>query len=71
MIEMKVMGIAIDTASGSPIIVLNDIDNRKALPIQIGSAFLLSISFKTIIGEPDAVSMAIPITFISIIYISL
>lgn len=38
MIEMKVMGIAIDTASGSPIIVLNDLDNRKALPIWIGSA---------------------------------
>ena len=38
MIEMKVMGIAIDTASGSPIIVLNDIENRKALPIWIGSA---------------------------------
>lgn len=38
MIQMKVMGIAIDTASGSPIIVLNDIENRKALPIWIGSA---------------------------------
>ena len=38
MIEMKVMGIAIDTASGSPIIVLNDNENRKALPIWIGSA---------------------------------
>ncbi|MCD7740239.1 MAG: bifunctional nuclease family protein [Candidatus Gastranaerophilales bacterium] len=38
MIEMKIMGIAIDTASGSPIIVLNDRDNRKALPIWIGSA---------------------------------
>lgn len=38
MIEMKVMGIAIDTASGSPIIVLNDTENRKALPIWIGSA---------------------------------
>lgn len=38
MIEMKVMGIAIDTATGSPIIVLNDNDNRKALPIWIGSA---------------------------------
>ena len=38
MLEMKVMGIAIDTASGSPIIVLNDKDNRKALPIWIGSA---------------------------------
>ena len=38
MIEMKVMGIAIETASGSPIIVLNDKENRKALPIWIGSA---------------------------------
>ena len=38
MIEMKVMGIAIDTACGSPIIVLNDKENRKALPIWIGSA---------------------------------
>lgn len=38
MIQMKVMGIAIDTASGSPIIVLNDLDGRKALPIWIGSA---------------------------------
>ncbi len=38
MIEMKVMGIAIDTATGAPIIVLNDLDNRKALPIWIGSA---------------------------------
>ena len=38
MIEMRVMGIALDTRSGSPIVVLNDIDNRKALPIWIGSA---------------------------------
>ncbi len=38
MIEMQVMGIALDTRSGSPIVVLNDKDNRKALPIWIGSA---------------------------------
>lgn len=38
MIEMRVMGIAIDTRSGSPIVVLNDKENRKALPIWIGSA---------------------------------
>ncbi|MBR3889498.1 bifunctional nuclease family protein [bacterium] len=38
MIEMKVMGIALDTRSGSPIVVLHDIDNKKALPIWIGSA---------------------------------
>ena len=38
MIEMRVMGIALDTRSGSPIVVLNDKENRKALPIWIGSA---------------------------------
>ncbi len=43
MIEMKVMGIAIDTRNGSPIIVLNDSENRKALPIWIGSAEASSI----------------------------
>ena len=40
---MKVMGIALDTRTGSPIIVLNDLDNRKALPIWIGSAEASSI----------------------------
>ncbi len=38
MIEMKVMGIALDTRTGSPIVVLHDKENRKALPIWIGSA---------------------------------
>ena len=38
MIEMRVMGIALDTRTGSPIVVLNDMDNRRALPIWIGSA---------------------------------
>lgn len=38
MIEMKVMGIALDTRTGSPIVVLHDMYNRKALPIWIGSA---------------------------------
>ncbi len=32
------MGIALDTRTGSPIVVLHDKDNRKALPIWIGSA---------------------------------
>lgn len=35
---MKVMGIALDTRTGSPIVVLHDKDNRRALPIWIGSA---------------------------------
>lgn len=43
MIKMKVMGIALDTRTGSPIIVLNDFDNRRALPIWIGSAEASSI----------------------------
>lgn len=38
MIEMRVMGIALDTRTGSPIVVLHDNDNRRALPIWIGSA---------------------------------
>ena len=38
MIEMKVMGIALDVRTNSPIVVLNDLENRKALPIWIGSA---------------------------------
>lgn len=38
MIEMQVMGIALDTRTGSPIVVLHDKENRKALPIWIGSA---------------------------------
>ncbi len=43
MIEMRVMGIALDTRSGSPIVVLNDTQNRRALPIWIGSAEASSI----------------------------
>ena len=38
MIEMKVMGLALDVRTNSPIVVLHDLDNRKALPIWIGSA---------------------------------
>ena len=40
---MRVMGIAIDTRTGNPIVVLNDMENRKALPIWIGSAEASSI----------------------------
>lgn len=38
MIEMNVMGIAIDTRTGAPIVILQDAEKRKALPIWIGSA---------------------------------
>ena len=43
MIEMRVMGIALDTRTGSPIVVLHDMENRRALPIWIGSAEASSI----------------------------
>jgi bifunctional DNase/RNase len=43
MIQMKVMGIALDTRTGSPIVVLHDKENRRALPIWIGSAEASSI----------------------------
>lgn len=38
MIEMHIMGIAIDTRTGSPIVILNDHEGRRALPIWIGQA---------------------------------
>lgn len=37
------MGIALDTRTGSPIVVLHDKENRRALPIWIGSAEASSI----------------------------
>ena len=40
---MKVMGIALDTRTGSPIVVLHDKENRRALPIWLGSAEASSI----------------------------
>lgn len=36
MIEMKVAGIALDAATRSPIVLLRDPDDRRALPIYIG-----------------------------------
>lgn len=36
MIEMKVAGIALDAATRSPIVLLRDASDRRALPIYIG-----------------------------------
>jgi uncharacterized protein len=38
LVELSVMGIALDTRTGTPIVVLNDADKRRALPIWIGTA---------------------------------
>lgn len=57
MIEMKVMGIALDTRSGSPIVVLHDLDNKRALPIWIGSA-----EASAIIRKIEKLSVARPMT---------
>jgi len=57
MIEMKVMGIALDTRTGSPIVVLHDKDNRKALPIWIGSA-----EASAIIRKIENLAVARPMT---------
>ncbi len=38
MVELYVMGIALDSRTGTPIVVLNDKENRRALPIWIGTA---------------------------------
>ena len=55
--EMKVMGIALDTRTGSPIVVLHDLDNRKALPIWIGSA-----EASAIIRKIENIKVARPMT---------
>lgn len=57
MIEMHVMGIALDTRTGSPIVVLNDEDNRRALPIWIGSA-----EASAIVRKIEHLSVARPMT---------
>lgn len=57
MIEMHVMGIALDTRTGSPIVVLHDKENRKALPIWIGSA-----EASAIIRKIENLSVARPMT---------
>ena len=57
MVEMKVMGIALDTRTGSPIVVLHDKDNRKALPIWIGSA-----EASAIIRKIENISVTRPMT---------
>ena len=57
MIEMKVMGLALDTRTGSPIVVLHDTENRRALPIWIGSAEASSI-----IRKIENLSVARPMT---------
>ena len=57
MIQMKVMGIALDTRTGSPIVVLHDKENRRALPIWIGSAEASSI-----IRKIDNLAVARPMT---------
>ena len=51
------MGIALDTRTGSPIVVLHDKDNRKALPIWIGSA-----EASAIIRKIENISVARPMT---------
>ena len=54
---MKVMGIALDTRTGSPIVVLHDKENRKALPIWIGSA-----EASAIIRKIENLAVARPMT---------
>ena len=57
MIKMNVMGIAIDTRTGSPIVVLKDDENRRALPIWIGSA-----EASAIIRKIENIPVARPMT---------
>ena len=57
MIELYVMGIALDTRTGTPIVVLNDHENRRALPIWIGTA-----EASAIIRQLEDIKSARPMT---------
>jgi bifunctional DNase/RNase len=57
MIELHVMGIALDTRTGTPIVVLNDDENRRALPIWIGTA-----EASAIIRQLEKIKTARPMT---------
>jgi bifunctional DNase/RNase len=57
MIELRVMGIALDTRTGTPIVVLNDLENRRALPIWIGTA-----EASAIIRQLENIKSARPMT---------
>jgi len=56
-IELYVMGIALDTRTGTPIVVLNDQQNRRALPIWIGTA-----EASAIIRQLENIKSARPMT---------
>ena len=57
MIELYVMGIALDSRTGTPIVVLNDKENRRALPIWIGTA-----EASAIIRQLESIKTARPMT---------
>lgn len=57
LVELYVMGIALDTRTGTPIVVLNDNENRRALPIWIGTA-----EASAIIRQLENIKSARPMT---------
>ncbi|MBY0450057.1 MAG: bifunctional nuclease family protein [Cyanobacteria bacterium] len=57
MIELFVMGIALDSRTGTPIVVLNDKEGRRALPIWIGTA-----EASAIIRQLEDIKTARPMT---------
>lgn len=57
LVELYVMGIALDTRTGTPIVVLNDQENRRALPIWIGTA-----EASAIIRQLEDIKSARPMT---------
>jgi bifunctional DNase/RNase len=57
LVKLSVMGIALDTRTGTPIVVLTDEDKRRALPIWIGTA-----EASAIIRQLEAVESNRPMT---------
>lgn len=44
MVKVEIYGLALDEKGKAPIIILNDLDGKRALPIWIGSSEAMSIS---------------------------
>ena len=57
LVELYVMGIALDSRTGTPIVVLNDKENRRALPIWIGTA-----EASAIIRQLESIATSRPMT---------
>ncbi len=57
MIEMKVAGLTMDPLTNTPIVILKDLDNKRAIPIWIGLYEATAIA-----GEMEQIAFSRPMT---------